>query len=196
MVEIPSTRKFDRWSNQQRQQHWKARVTFPAWSIRMTKQVSFSTFNSIIKRRGMGGNAYANIPSQDRDIASTAQAKGSWNGDTKVGSWLFSLVANRSMCGTSQKRKIWDRVPQWRVHSVWMIYPFLESESVSTFSLPRTNLAVTLHTMLAAWLPWTTRFKTWPHPHPSFVQISHQGCVVCWQQHLAVGNYLTKGLQS
>ena len=127
-------------------------------AIRMTKQVSFSIFSSTFKRRGMGGNAYANIPSQDRDIASTAQAKGSWNGDTKVSSWLFSLVANRSMCGTSQKWKIWDRVPMWRVHSVLMICPFLESESASTFSLPGTNLAVR---------------------DTSFVQISHHGCVVC-----------------
>ena len=68
---------------------------------------------------------------------------------------------------------------------------------VSSVCLERIWLSetpVASHTTLAAWLPWTTRFETWPPP--SFVQISHHGCVVCQQQHLAAWNYLTKGFQS
>ena len=67
---------------------------------------------------------------------------GSWKGEMKIVSRLFSLVANRSMWGTSQKRNIWDRVPLRTVHSVWIVCPFLESESARTFSFPGTNLAV------------------------------------------------------
>ena len=81
----------------------------------MTKQVSFSIFNSTFKRRGMGGNAYANIPSQDRDIASTAKLRGremetqrsvvdclvSWQTDLCVGLLRSEKSETECPCGES-----------------------------------------------------------------------------------------------
>ena len=131
-------------------------------------------------------------------MASTAQARGSWKGEMKTGSWLFNLVANRSKWGTSQNWNIWDRVPLWIVHSVWIICPFLDSQSARTFSFPGTNLAVRDTCLFIHHSNRLVAMKDRVRDRapPFFVQISHYSRIVCWQQNMTFRNYLTEGFQS
>ena len=83
-----------------------------------------------------GGKAYGSRFSNDRLCASTAHAWGSGTGDTNCGSLLLNLVANRSTCGWCHREHIALNTSGWRDHSVWMVWPSLDSLSAITFSRP------------------------------------------------------------
>ena len=80
--------------------------------------------------------AYGSRFSHDRLSASTAHAWESGTGDTNCGSLLLNLVANTSICGWCYREHIALNTSGWRDHSVWMVWPSLDSLSAITFSRP------------------------------------------------------------
>ena len=84
----------------------------------------------------IGGKAYGSRFSHDRLSASTAHAWESGTSDTNCGSLLLNLVANRSTCGWCHREYIALNTSGWSDHSVWMVWPSLDSLSAITFSRP------------------------------------------------------------
>ena len=83
-----------------------------------------------------GGKAYASRSSHDRVSASTAKARRSGTDDINRGNWLFNLVAKRFILGRCHLLHIVWKPSGKRDHSVWMVWPSLDSLSATTFSRP------------------------------------------------------------
>ena len=85
-----------------------------------------------------GGKAYASRSSlsHDRQRASTAEAKGSGTSDTNRGNLLLNLMAKRSNLGRCHLLHIIWKTSGRRDHSVWMVWPSLDSLSANKFSRP------------------------------------------------------------
>ena len=82
-----------------------------------------------------GGKTYASRSSQGRLSASNAEARGSGTGDTNRGN-LLNLVGNRSIFGRCHLLHIVGKTSGKKDHSVWMVWPSLDSLSATTFSRP------------------------------------------------------------
>ena len=68
-------------------------------ATRMTRQSSLAIFDITRKSIGIGGKAYAVIPTQSIDRASTAKASGSRDREQYTGRRWLALDANRSIVG-------------------------------------------------------------------------------------------------
>ena len=95
-------------------------------------------FSTTLPNVADGGKAYASRSYQGRLSASTAVARGSGTGDTNRGNLLLNLVANKSILGGATCCILSGR----RNHSVWMVWPSLDSLSATTFSRPGTCRAL------------------------------------------------------
>ena len=90
--------------------------------------------------RGAGGNAYPHNPPHGRDKESESQARGSGNGDTKQGSLMFRLVANRpEEC--PEPGKFVQTLGQIATTRCGESVPVETKKSASTFSFPAMCLA-------------------------------------------------------
>ena len=67
---------------------------------------------------------------------STAVARGSGTGDTNRGNLLLNLVANKSILGRCHLLHIEWKTSGRRNHSVWVVWPSLDSLSATTSSRP------------------------------------------------------------
>ena len=82
------------------------------------------------------GKVYASRSYQGRLSASTAVARGSGTGDTNRGNLLLNLMAIKSILGRCHLLHIEWKTSGRRNHSVWMVWPSLDSLSATTFSRP------------------------------------------------------------
>ena len=83
-----------------------------------------------------GGKVYAFRSYHGRLSASTAVARGSGTSDTNRGNLLLNLVANMSILSRCHLLHIEWKTSGRRNHSVWMVWPSLDSLSATTFSWP------------------------------------------------------------
>ena len=83
-----------------------------------------------------GGKVYASRSYHGRLSASTAVARGSGTSDTNRGNLLLNLVANKSILDRCHLLHIEWKTSGRRKHSVWMVWPSLDSLSATTFSRP------------------------------------------------------------
>ena len=83
-----------------------------------------------------GGKVYAFRSYHGRLSASTAVARGSGTGDTNRGNLLLNLVVNKSILGRCHLLHMEWKTSGRRNHSVWMVWPSLNSLSATTFSRP------------------------------------------------------------
>ena len=83
-----------------------------------------------------GGEVYASRSHHGRLSASTAVTRGSGTGDTNRGNLLLNLMAIRSILGRCHLLHIEWKTSGRRNHSVWMVWPSLDSLSATTFSRP------------------------------------------------------------
>ena len=81
-----------------------------------------------------GGKVYAFRTYYGRLSASTAVARGS--GDTNRGNLLLNLVAKKSILGQCHLLHIEWKTSGMRNHSVWMVWPSLDSLSATMLSRP------------------------------------------------------------
>ena len=93
-------------------------------------------FSTTLPRIAAGGKAYASRSSHGSLRASTAEAMGSGTRDTNRGNLLLNLVVNRSILGRCHLLHIVWKTSGRRNHSVWMVWPSLDSLSATTFSQP------------------------------------------------------------
>ena len=100
-----------------------------------------------------GGKVYASRSYHCRLSASTAVARGSGTGDTNRGNLLLNLMANKSILGWCHLLHIEWKTSGRRNHSVWMVWPTLDSLSASTFSRP--GMCWTLESLVS----WYTRSR-------------------------------------
>ena len=70
--------------------------------------------------------------------ASTAVARGSGTGDPNRGNLLLNLTANKSILGRCHLLHIEWKTSGKRNHSVWMVWPSLDSWSATTLRRPGT----------------------------------------------------------
>ena len=137
-----------------------------------------------------GGKAYGSRLSQERLSASTAHAWGSGTGDTNCGSLLLNLVANRSTWGWCHREHIAWNTFGWSDHSVWMVWPSLDSLSAITFSRPGMWRALRftcclVHQDMILHSRAHREPDFIPPPH-LFVDIGNHCCVVCSYQYCLV----------
>ena len=111
-------------------------------AIRMILLHGESCNFTILPNTAAGGRAYASRSSHGRLSASTAVARGSGTGDTNRGNLLLNLMANRSIWGRCHLLHIVWKTSGRRDHSVWMVWPSLDSLSATTFSWPGICLAL------------------------------------------------------
>lgn len=83
-----------------------------------------------------GGNAYAQRPSQLMDSASTANAPGSGNGDTKIGRRALLAREKRSTMGLPHRWHTASATDWTNVHSVGINFLPRDRESARMLSLP------------------------------------------------------------
>ena len=123
-------------------------------------------FCTTLPKMAAGGKAYASRSSHGRLSASTAVARGSGTGDTNRGNLLLNLMANRSICSQCHLHIV-RKTSGRRDHSVWMVWPSLDSLSATTFTRAGIcwALRVTcflvhqvkiLHNLLLFVYPWCT----------------------------------------
>ena len=93
-------------------------------------------FSTTLPNMADGGKVYAFRSYHGRMSASTAVARGSGTGDTNRGNLLLNLVANKSILGRCHLLHIEWTTSGSRNHSVWMVWPSLDSLSATTFSQP------------------------------------------------------------
>ena len=93
-------------------------------------------FCATLPKMAAGGKAYASRSSHGRLSASTDQARGSSTGDTNRGSLLLNLMGNNSIWGWCHLLHIDWKTSGRRDHSVWMVWPSLDSLSTTTISWP------------------------------------------------------------
>ena len=93
-------------------------------------------FSTTLHNMAAGGKAYASRSSHGRLSASTAVVRGSGTGDTNKGSLLLNLVAKRSIFGWCRLLHIVWKTSGRRDHSVWIVWPSLDSLSATMFSWP------------------------------------------------------------
>ena len=110
-------------------------------------------FSTTLPNMADGGKAYASRSYHGRLNASTAVARGSGTGDTNRGNLLLNLVANKSILGRCHPLHIEWKTSGRRNHSVWMVWPSLDSLSATTFSWPGTCRA------LESLVSWYTRSR-------------------------------------
>ena len=83
-----------------------------------------------------GGKVYASRSYHGRLSASTAVAGGSGTSDTNRGNLLLNLMAIKSILGRCHLLHTEWKTSGRRNHSVWMVWPSLDSLSAITFSRP------------------------------------------------------------
>ena len=93
-------------------------------------------FSTTLPNLADGGKVYAYRSYHGRLSASTAVARGSGTGDTNRGNLLLYLVANKSILGRCHLLHIEWKTSGRRNHSVWMVWPSLDSLSATMFSWP------------------------------------------------------------
>ena len=93
-------------------------------------------FSTTLPNMADGGKVYAFRSYDGRLSASTAVARGSSTSDTNRGSLLLNLVANKSILGRCHLLHIEWKTSGRTNHSVWMVWPSLDSLSAPTFSRP------------------------------------------------------------
>ena len=81
-----------------------------------------------------GGKVYASRSYHDRLSASTVVARGSGTSDTNRGNLLLNLVVNKSILGQCHLLHIEWKTSGRRDHSVWMVWPSLDSLSATTLA--------------------------------------------------------------
>ena len=99
------------------------------------------SFSTTLPNMAAGGKVYSSRSSHDRLSASTAEARRSRTSDTKRGN-LLNLITNRSIWGWCHLLHIVWKTSGRRDHSVWMVWPTLDSLSATTFSQPETCRAL------------------------------------------------------
>ena len=99
------------------------------------------------------GKVYASRSYHGRLSASTAVARGSGTGNTNRGNLLLNLMANKSILGRCHLLHIKWKTSGRRSHSVWMVWPILDSLSATTFSRP--GMCRTLESLVS----WYTRSR-------------------------------------
>ena len=114
---------------------------------------------------------------------------GSGTGDTNCGSLLLNLVANKSTWGWCHREHIAWNTSGWRDHSVWMVWPSLDSLSAITFSRPGMWSALRVTCFL---VHQDRILQSRAHRKPDFippclfVDIGNHCCVVCGYQDYVV----------
>ena len=93
-------------------------------------------FSTTLPNMADGGKVYAFRSYHGRLSASTAVARGSSTGDTNRGNLLLNLVANKSILGRCHLLDIEWKASGRRNHSVWVVWPSLDSLTATTFSRP------------------------------------------------------------
>ena len=93
-------------------------------------------FSTTLAKMAVGGKVYASRSYHGRLSASTAVARGSGTGDTNRDNLLLNLVANKSILGWCHLLHIEWKTSGMRNHSVWMVWPSLDSLSATTFCRP------------------------------------------------------------
>ena len=93
-------------------------------------------FSTTLPNMSDGGKVYAFRSYHGRLSASTAVARGSGTGDTNRGNLLLNLVANKSILGWCHLLDIEWKASGRRNHSVWVVWPSLDSLAATTFSRP------------------------------------------------------------
>ena len=93
-------------------------------------------FSTTLPNMADGGKVYASRSYHGRLSASTAVARRSSTGDTNRGNLLLNLMANKSILGRCHLLHIEWKTYGRRNHSVWMVWPSLDSLSATTFSQP------------------------------------------------------------
>ena len=93
-------------------------------------------FSITLPNMADGGKVYASRSYHGRLSASTAVARGSGTGDTNRGNLLLNLMANKSILGWCHLLHIEWKTSGRRNHSVWMVWPSLDSLSATTFCRP------------------------------------------------------------
>ena len=109
-------------------------------------------FSTTLPNMADGGKVYAFRSYHGQLRVSTAVARGSGTGDTNRGN-LLNLVANKSILGRSHLWHIEWKTSGRRNHSVWMVWPSLDSLSATTLSRPGTCRA------LESLVSWYTRSR-------------------------------------
>ena len=99
-------------------------------------------FSTTLPNMADGGKVYAFRSYPGRLSASTAVARGSGTGDTDRGNLLLNLVAKKSILGWCHMRHIEWKTSGRRNHSVWMVWPSLDSLSATMLSQPGTCRAL------------------------------------------------------
>ena len=93
-------------------------------------------FSTTLPNMVDGGKVYGSRSYHGKLSASTAVARGSGTGDTSRGNLLLNLMANKSILGRCHLLHIESKTSGRRNHSVWMVWPSLDSLSAITFSQP------------------------------------------------------------
>ena len=93
-------------------------------------------FSTTLPNMADGGKVYASQSYHGRLSSSTAVARGSGTGDTNRGNLLLNLVANKSILGQCHLLDIEWKASGRRNHSVWVVWPSLDSLAATTFSWP------------------------------------------------------------
>ena len=88
-----------------------------------------------LPKMAAGGKVYASRSSHGKLTMSTAVARGSGTGDTNQGN-LLNFVANRSIWDRCHLLHIVWKTSGRRDHSVWMVWPSLDSLSATPFRWP------------------------------------------------------------
>ena len=93
-------------------------------------------FSTTLPNMADGGRVYAFRSYHGRLSASTAVARRSGTGDTNRGNLLLNLMANKSILSRCHLLDIERKTSGRRDHSVWMVWPSLDSLSATTFRRP------------------------------------------------------------
>ena len=93
-------------------------------------------FSTTLPNMADSWKVYAFRSYHGRLRASTAVARGSSTGDTNRGNLLLNLMANKSILGRCHLQHIEWKTSGRRNHSVWVVWPSLDSLSATTFSWP------------------------------------------------------------
>ena len=109
--------------------------TKECWAILgQSEQGQSCNFPTTLSNMAAGGKAYASRSSHGRLNASTTMVRVSGTGDTNRCNLLLNLVANRSIWGRCHLLQIVWKTSGSREHSVWMVWPSLDSWSTTTLS--------------------------------------------------------------
>ena len=122
-------------------------------------------FSTTLPNMADGGKVYAFRSCHGRLRVCTAVARGSGTGDTNRGNLLLNFEANKSILGRCHLLHIEWKISGRRNHSVWMVWPSLDSLSATTLSWPGTCRA------LESLVSWYTRSR--------FSKVGHKAGLTC-----------------